>query len=564
MRPTRIRDKKMKSQKIVSIFALVVSAFILANCYKENPNKGITSIELNYTTLELGIGQTQTLAVVRILPDDANDKTVTWTNSTPAIASFDTNNGTVRALSKGSTNITAKAGKVSVTCIVTVTETAVPVEKITLDKTNLMLEKGKSFTLTATVEPANATNRTVSWSSSTNKVSVDKNGKVTAIDIGEATIRAQAGDKIATCTVTVVLQEIPVDSISLSYANLFYTSEENASVLDLFSGYSGFGVCSKWDEICANTIYFIATVKPDNASNKKVSWTSSNHSVVEIREINSYGSPVRPYVYVKGKGTSIITAQAGGKTAFCTVNVLEIMVDSETELVIGEERTIIATTDPAGQPITWISSNTSIATVEGVYKEGKVIAKAPGTTTIKATYNGQTVSCNVTVFDIPHTGVTIDGVTWAAHNIDAPGTFAEKVSDSGMLYQWNSKIGYTTNQWIYTFVTGTEWSSDNDPSPSGWRIPTLNEGEKMLSKVINNKGRQAIVNGQECIVLKFEYDQHLVFRSDHFTFYAYQSNYWTNTPYQSDYAYVYVARGSTGISARSNMLRVRCVKNENV
>ena len=70
------------------------------------------------------------------------------------------------------------------------------------------------------------------------------------------------------------------------------------------------------------------------------------------------GSPRLPYVYVRGKGTAIITAQAGDKTATCTVNVLEIKLDRcEIELVVGEEYTLNATTDPGGQPVTWASRN---------------------------------------------------------------------------------------------------------------------------------------------------------------------------------------------------------------
>jgi len=301
--------------------------------------------------------------------------------------------------------------------------------------------------------------------------------------------------------------------------------------------------------------YLQATVKPDNATNKTVTWTSSNTSVAEIKE---YGSPNLPYVMVYGKGTAIITAKAGDKTAACTVNVLEIILNRrEIELVVGEEYTLNAMTDPGGQPVTWTSSNTNRATVEGDYGQGKVVAKSSGTLSINATYQGQTVSCNVTVYDVPLSGVTIEGLTWAGRNVNSPGTFAEKVSDSGMFYLWNVKTGYPDNQWINTNAPGTEWSPENDPSPSGWRIPTLNEAQTMLSKVIDV--RYAIVNGQECVVMKFENNQHLVFRSDHFTFFYYQASYWTSTPYGSDRAYCYSGKG-TDTAVRSNMMRIRCVK----
>ena len=420
----------------------------------------------------------------------------------------------------------------------------ISVTSISLDKTNLTLKKGQTFTLTATVKPDNATNKNVTWSSSdVSKAIVSKNGEITAVTAGETTITATAGGgKTATCKVTVSesgVSEIAVESITLDKTSL-----------DLFSG--NIGQSSGW---------LTATVKPDNATNKTVTWTSSNPSIAEIVET---GSPRFPYVYVRGKGTATISAKAGDKTATCTVNVLDIKLDVRgIELIVGEEYTLNATTNPGGQPVTWASSNTSRAIVEGDYGQGKGIAKAAGTLTISATYQGQTVSCNVTIYDVPLSGVTIEGVTWAARNVNAPGTFAEKVSDGGMFYLWNVKTGYPDNRWIYTNASGTEWSSENDPSPSGWRIPTLYEAQTMLSKVINsdyyNKGRLAIVNGQECVVAKFENNQHLVFRSDHFTFYYYQANYWTSTPYGGDKAYCYTREG-TNTSVRSNMMRIRCVK----
>ena len=152
---------------------------------------------------------------------------------------------------------------------------------------------------------------------------------------------------------------------------------------------------------------------------------------------------------IKGKGTATITAKAGDKTATCIVNVLDIKLDnSNIELVVGEEYTLNAITNPGGQPVAWTSSNTSRATVEGDYAQGKIIAKTSGTLSINVTYQGQTASCNVTIYDVPLSGVTVEGTNWAACNINAPGTFAEKVSEDGMFYLWNVKTGYPDNQWI--------------------------------------------------------------------------------------------------------------------
>ncbi len=97
--------------------------------------------------------------------------------------------------------ITAKAGDKTATCAITVVAT--PVTSITLDKTSASLKAGETVTLTATVNPSDATDKTVTWSTSDATVATVKDGVVTAIKVGSATITAQAGDKTATCAVTV-------------------------------------------------------------------------------------------------------------------------------------------------------------------------------------------------------------------------------------------------------------------------------------------------------------------------------------------------------------------------
>jgi len=88
------------------------------------------------------------------------------------------------------------------------------------------------------------------------------------------------------------------------------------------------------------------------------------------------------------------------------------------------------------------------------------------------------------------TGVVINGVTWATRNVDAPGTFAAAPESSGMFYQWNSKIGWTsaglpsdgTSIWnsAWNGNGATTWEAANDPSPDGWRVPTKAELDKLL------------------------------------------------------------------------------------
>ena len=86
-------------------------------------------------------------------------------------------------------------------------------------------------------------------------------------------------------------------------------------------------------------------------------------------------------------------------------------------------------------------------------------------------------------------GIVINGVKWATRNVAAPGTFADKPEDPGMFYQWNSKIGWSATDPMINSYGGTTWKDDapgniwgedNDPSPTGWRVPTLEEFETLF------------------------------------------------------------------------------------
>jgi len=158
----------------------------------------VESVALNKTTLALTKSQSETL-VATVNPDNATDKTVTWSSSDATTASV-TQNGYVTALKSGKVTITAKAGEKSATCEVTITT---PVESVSLNKTTIDLEEGKTFTLIATINPSYADEKTVVWATSSTSIATVVNGVVTGVKEGEATITATVGGKTATCKVTV-------------------------------------------------------------------------------------------------------------------------------------------------------------------------------------------------------------------------------------------------------------------------------------------------------------------------------------------------------------------------
>ncbi len=205
------------------------------------------SITLSKTSLSLFLKDNATLTAT-VSPSNATDKTVMWQSSDESVATV--NNGKVTAVSVGSAALKATCGKASAVCKVTVTEKTVEVQSVTLDQLSLEMTKGEKATLIASVFPDNATDSTVSWNSSNESVATVRNGKVTALAEGFATIKATCGGKSASCTV-VVSEEATSDVVfprrnvyhqgqfSDVPANQWYTdSVANAFAFGLMTGTS--------------------------------------------------------------------------------------------------------------------------------------------------------------------------------------------------------------------------------------------------------------------------------------------------------------------------------------
>ena len=267
----------------------------------------VAEIRLSQSTLSMKKGETAALTVT-ITPENATDKSVDWTSSDTKIATVDST-GKVTAVSAGTAIITCMAKDGSdkkATCEVTVTDPTPPkpsvvkVTKITLNKTTASVGKGKTMQLTATVTPTNATNKAVTWKSSNTKIAtVSSTGKVTAKSAGTVTITCTAKDgsgKKATCKVTVTEPKPPVKpTVKVTKVTL----NKKAATLSP-----------------KETLTLRATVTPTNATNKAVTWKSSN---TKIATVSSTGR-----VTAKSAGTVTITCTAkdgSGKTATCKITV---------------------------------------------------------------------------------------------------------------------------------------------------------------------------------------------------------------------------------------------------
>lgn len=173
----------------------------------EIPKVAVSGITLNNSTLSLTTGQNFTLQAM-LSPSNATNKEVTWESSDAGVAAV-SKDGVVTAKKAGKATIVAKAADESgkyASCVVTVTEAKKEVTGVTLNKSSLNLGVGGSEVLSATVLPADATNKQVTWLSSTPSIAtVSQSGVVTGVKEGttQISVITADGSKTAICSVTV-------------------------------------------------------------------------------------------------------------------------------------------------------------------------------------------------------------------------------------------------------------------------------------------------------------------------------------------------------------------------
>ena len=346
----------------------------------------VESIVLSEDTLLLGIDDTATL-IATIRPENATEREMTWTSSNPEIATV-SDQGEVVALQEGTCTVTVSAGGKSAECVVTVSRNVIPVKEVILSETSLTLKEGESYTLTATVTPADATERTVTWKSGNPDVAtVSDEGKIEAVHTGTCIITASAGGKVSECMITVTSETIAVEQITLSATSLSLKLGDSRTLT--------------------------ATVIPSDATDSQVTWSSSDPSVATVSDQGE--------VTAVRAGNCTITATAGGKSATCTVTVStqEIPVEritlSSTSLSLkeGDSHRLTATVTPSDatdSQVTWSSSDPSVATVSD---QGEVTAVRAGNCTITATAGGKSATCTVTVStqEIPVERITLSSTS---------------------------------------------------------------------------------------------------------------------------------------------------------
>lgn len=327
-----------------------------------------TDIRLNKTKLNLELGETTQL-LANVSPADVTDNSVTWSTSNASVATVDAN-GVVTAVGGGNCTVTATTHNgLTATCNVTVKQLP---ESISFTESAIAIGIGESHSLEVVFNPENTTERGLTWSSSNTTIATVNNaGEVTGKGAGKAVITAKTTNGLtATCNVTV---EVPVTNV-----------EFEQDYYEMFTG---------------ETLTIVATVTPDNAADKTLTWTSDNESIAKVDQ-NGVVTALR-------KGEALITATSvNGVEAYCLVTVKQAptsisLNESDIDLPLGDEFQLVATVKPADsedKSVVWVSSDPGTATVDA---NGLVKAIENGTAIITATtVNGLKAECEVNVVTV--------------------------------------------------------------------------------------------------------------------------------------------------------------------
>ncbi len=426
-----------------------------------------TGVALEYSTRNMYLGQTITLNAT-VLPETATNRNVAWSTSNSQIVAV-TSAGKLTAVGKGTAIITVRTenGGYTATCAVTVDE-KIPVTGMTLETSAMRLIKGESAPIIATITPANASEKGITWTSSDKSVvTVSSTGIVKAVSTGEAIIKAvtKDGSFQRQCRIVVIqpITSITLASDSIKLARgktktlkatiapedatekdiIWTSSDENIATVSASgvvtaknSGYVSISATSKdgaCSAICNVNVYVAvsgvklaadrvtipkgekrilsANVLPADAENTDLTWASSNTTVANVNEAGQ--------VTARTKGTAkiTVTTKDGGYSASCVVEVVQLATEvtldfTNISINAGKTKTLVATVKPttaSDRTVTWKSSNTKVATVS---EKGVIKAVASGTATITATSGdgNASVHCKVTVTQ-PPTGVTVSEKT---------------------------------------------------------------------------------------------------------------------------------------------------------
>ena len=332
---------------------------------------------------------------------------------------------------------------------------------VKLSKPSISLYPNDNDELTASINPIDVTDKSISWSSSNNSIASVENGVVHAHAIGVVTITATTSNgKKATCNVNVISRPIDVESVKLLQDNI--TLSPNNKI----------------------TLGYI--IEPSSASDKSVTWSTNNSSVVTVDN---------GVVKAKKAGNAVVTITTkNGKTSTCNVIVMKGTIDasgisleqSSVNVNVNENITLHATVSPSdatNKIVSWSSNNNSVAVVS---QDGVITGKKEGTATITAkTVNGKTSTCNVKVIK------PIISVQSVGLNTNSISLY---VGDTSMLSLTINPSNANNKNIVWSSSNGNIVSVQNG------KIVALNPGNAVITATVDGKSASCVVNVTKKVV----------------------------------------------------------------
>ena len=263
------------------LFALSLSLLLSCAGKTEPTVIELQGIALNKHSLELTEGQSEALSVT-FTPTSATNKQLTWQSSNPSVVTV--SNGVVLGISSGSADVIARSGSYSDKCAVTVKPNVVELQSITLSKHELVLDEGQSETLTVKFTPENATDKRLTWDSINPSVATVKDGVVVGVSAGSTVITVKCGSYSDKCSVTIEPAIVVLQKITLDKHEIAITEGQSETLSVTFT--------------------------PENATDKQLTWESSNPSIATVDD--GVVSGVSP-------GSIDITVRCGEHSDKCAV-----------------------------------------------------------------------------------------------------------------------------------------------------------------------------------------------------------------------------------------------------
>ncbi len=411
--------------------------------------KDVTDITVDKTEIELEEGETDKITVT-VIPDDATNKEVTYKSSDEDVVKVD-ENGNITAVGEGTATITITSKddptkKETIKVTVKAPEKpeepeepeSIPVEDVIVDKSDITLNVGETDKITATVTPDNATNKEVTYISGDETiVKVDENGNITAVGKGKTSVIIVSKDDPSKAETVFVTVKVPVEDI---------TADKDDIKLEV-----------------GETEKITVTVTPDNASDKDVTYESSDESVVKIDENGN--------ITAVGEGEATITITSKNDptkkdTVKITVTKSEepsepeeptvpdytIEVPDGLSIFKGETKPIgiVITPDDGSIVPTYKSSDESVVRVDA---EGNITGVGVGAAIITVDFgNGDVRLIPVAVLTVPtkhHVcfGKT-DGIGWYEVAVNGGDFFPQGPNSTLEVYEGSVLIVRVQDMWI--------------------------------------------------------------------------------------------------------------------